>query len=201
MYIRFNQVSKSYEDQPVLREVFFRLSDGDRLGLIGKNGAGKTTFLKLILGLETPDTGSVDLEPGMKLGYFSQFSELQGERSILALLDDVFRDVHAIQSELSRIEHALDAGPGLDELDRLLQRQTDLIAEMEQRDGWNYQYKIETVLSRLGFNEQHRSCPIDALSGGWRNRAALSKIVLEAPDVLLMDEPTNYLDLEGLSAG
>ncbi len=199
MYIRFNQVSKSYEDQPVLREVFFRLSDGDRLGLIGKNGAGKTTFLKLILGLETPDTGSVDLEPGMKLGYFSQFSELQGERSILALLDDVFRDVHAIQSELSRIEHALDAGPGLDELDRLLQRQTDLIAEMEQRDGWNYQYKIETVLSRLGFNEQHRSCPIDALSGGWRNRAALSKILLEAPDVLLMDEPTNYLDLEGLS--
>jgi ATP-binding cassette subfamily F protein 3 len=199
MFIRFNQVSKLYEEQPVLREVFFRLSDGDRLGLIGKNGAGKTTFLKLILGLEVPDAGSVDLEPGMKLGYFSQFSELQGERSILELLDDVFSDVHAIENDLSAIEHSLDAGPGLDELDRLLQRQTDLIAEMERRDGWNYQYKIETVLSRLGFNEQHRTCPIDALSGGWRNRAALSKILLDAPDVLLMDEPTNYLDLEGLS--
>jgi ATPase subunit of ABC transporter with duplicated ATPase domains len=199
MFIRFNQVSKSYENQPVLRDVYFRLNDGDRLGLIGKNGAGKTTFLRLILGQETPDTGSVDLEPGMKLGYFSQFSELQGERSILKVLDDLFSDVHTIENELVEIEHALDGGASLDEMGNLLQRQADLLVEMERRDGWNYQYKIDTVLSRLGFNEQHRQCPIDALSGGWRNRAALSKILLEAPDVLLMDEPTNYLDLEGLT--
>ncbi len=199
MYIRFNQVSKSYENRPVLREVYFRLGDGDRLSLIGKNGAGKTTLLKLILGQETPDAGSVDLEPGMKLGYFSQFSELQGERSILQVLDDLFSDVHAIENELADIEHALDSGAGLNEIDSLLQRQADLVVEMERRDGWNYHYKIDTVLSRLGFNDQHRQVPIEALSGGWRNRAALSKILLEAPDVLLMDEPTNFLDLEGLA--
>ncbi len=84
-------------------------------------------------------------------------------------------------------------------MDSLLQRQADLVVEMERRDGWNYHYKIDTVLSRLGFNDQHRQVPIEALSGGWRNRAALSKILLEAPDVLLMDEPTNFLDLEGLA--
>jgi len=197
--IRLNNLSKSYEGKPVLREIHFRLSTGDRVGLIGKNGAGKTTLLKLILGQETPDQGSVEVDPGICLGYFSQFSELNGEVSIQQVLDDLFAEVHAVEDGLLEIEIEIEANPASDRLEHLLVRQADLLERMQHLDGWNYQYKIDTVLSRLGFNPEYRVCSIDQLSGGWRNRAALAKILLEAPDVLLMDEPTNYLDLEGLT--
>ena len=197
--IRLNNVHKSYDEKAVLREVFFRLNPGNRVGLIGKNGAGKTTLLRLILGQEEPEEGTVEVEPGIKLGYFSQFSELSGEKTILQVLDELFADIHELEYALLEVEVAMEAGPGEPEMNRLLLRQAGLLDEMQHRDGWNYQYKIDTVLSKLGFNQAHRTRPIDQLSGGWRNRAALARILLEEPDVLLMDEPTNYLDLEGLA--
>lgn len=196
--IRLNNVSKYYDDLPVLREVYFHLDEGDRVGLIGKNGAGKTTLLKLILGQEAPTEGEVALDQGLQIGYFSQFSTLDGERSIWQTLDDLFAEVHRIEEELIEIEIALEDGPDDAEMDRLLHRQAALIETMNRRGGWTYQNEIDTALTRLGFSEAHRTCPVDQLSGGWRNRAALSKILLQAPDVLLMDEPTNFLDIEGL---
>jgi len=197
--IRLNNVFKSYEDHPVLREVFFSLSPGDRTALIGKNGAGKTTLLRLILREESPDSGQVEVDSGIRIGYFSQFSTLDGAQSIQQLLDGVFHDVHRLEDDLLEIELALESQPEPAQMDRLLQRQAGLLEAMERCDGWNYQYKIDTVLSKLGFSHPHRVCPISQLSGGWRNRAALACLLLEAPDVLLMDEPTNYLDLEGLA--
>jgi ATPase subunit of ABC transporter with duplicated ATPase domains len=196
--VRLLNVSKSYDDKPVLREVFFRLSQGERVGLIGKNGTGKTTVLKLILGQETPTEGTVEVDEGVRIGYFSQFSELSGEATTLDVLEGLFAEIHAIEEELIEIEIALEESPSETELNRLLNRQAELFEEMDQREGWTYQNRIDTVLTRLGFSDTYRRRPIDQLSGGWRNRAALAKILLEEPDVLLLDEPTNFLDIQGL---
>ncbi|MFC1714901.1 ABC-F family ATP-binding cassette domain-containing protein [Candidatus Poribacteria bacterium] len=196
--IRLHNVSKRFESNLIFRDVFFRLSKGDRVGLIGKNGVGKTTILKLILGQEEPTEGTVDVNDGLKIGYFSQFSELNGEMSILDVLEELFADIHAIEEDLFEIELALEESPRDDELTRLLDKQAELLEEMDRREGWTYQNRIDTVLDKLGFSDTYRKRPIDQLSGGWCNRAALARILLEEPDVLLMDEPTNYLDLEGL---
>ena len=197
--VRLQDVTKRFESKLVLREDILRLSPGDRLGLIGKNGSGKTTILRLILGQETPSEGSVEVDPGVRTGYFSQFSELRGELTILEVLWSLFADIQATEEELLEIEIALEDGPDGPALNRLVARQTDLIGQMERREGWTYENRIDTVLTTLGFSAAHRSRPIDQLSGGWRNRAALAKILLEAPDVLLLDEPTNFLDIAGLT--
>jgi ATP-binding cassette subfamily F protein 3 len=183
----------------VLREVFFRLEERDRVGLVGNNGTGKTTVLKLILGQEEPTEGRVEAEEGLRMGYFSQFSELSGEVSIRTVLQELFADIQAIEKELREVEEALSRSPEGEELDRLLKRYEPLMAEMEMQEGWTYPNRIDTVLSKLGFSDRYRDMPIDQLSGGWRNRAALAKILLEAPDILLLDEPTNFLDFDGLS--
>jgi ATPase subunit of ABC transporter with duplicated ATPase domains len=196
--IRFNNVTKRYDDNLILREVYFRLEEGDRVGLIGKNGTGKTTALKLILGQEEPTEGVVEIEDAVRIGYFSQFSELSGEDTILEVLEGLFADIHAIEAELAEINAALAMPPDGAALDRLLNRQAELFEEMERREGWTYQNQIDTVLTKLSFTDAHRERPISQLSGGWRNRAALAKILLEEPDVLLMDEPTNFLDVAGL---
>jgi ATP-binding cassette subfamily F protein 3 len=196
--IRLHNVSKLFDSNLIFRDVFFRLSNGDRVGLIGKNGVGKTTVLKLILGQEEPSEGTVDVNDDVKIGYFSQFSELDGEMSIQDVLEGIFSGIQSIEEELLEIEIALEESPEGDELARLIERQAELFEEMERREGWTYQNRIDTVLDRLGFDDIYRNRPIDQLSGGWCNRAALAKILLEEPDVLLMDEPTNYLDIKGL---
>ncbi|MBG6239341.1 ATP-binding cassette subfamily F protein 3 [Mycetocola sp. CAN_C7] len=195
--IRLNDVSVRFDTTPVLREAFFRLDTGDRVGLIGRNGSGKTTLVKLILGQVSPDAGTVTLEDGVRFGYFSQFSELDGTATISEVLEGVFGEIRAVEAELARIDAAIAADPTAD-LDALIARQGHLFEEMERLDGWDYTRRIDEALTRLGFEDAHRICPIDDLSGGWRNRAALAKIVLEKPDVLLLDEPTNFLDVAGV---
>ena len=196
--IRLNDVSVRFDKVQVLREAFFKLEAGDRVGLIGRNGSGKSTLLKLVLDQVEPDSGTVSVELGTKIGYFSQFSELNGSSTIMEVLEEVFAHVVEIEAELAGIDAALAAGPSEKEMDQLIHQQSELFADMDRLDGWDYQRSIEKVLTTLGFNEAHRVCAIDELSGGWRNRAALAKILLEAPDVLLLDEPTNYLDVAGV---
>jgi sulfate-transporting ATPase len=198
-FIRFSTLFKDYDSRPVLREVYFKLNQGDRAGLIGRNGSGKTTALRLILGEEQPTSGTVEVDPGIRIGYFSQFSQLQGEKSTTQVLEELFTAIHDLEYALLEVETALENPPAGSEMEHLLTRQAELLEQMQRLDGWTYQNRIDTALTRLGFNAVHRTLPIDQLSGGWRNRAALARILLQAPDVLLMDEPTNYLDLEGLA--
>jgi ATPase subunit of ABC transporter with duplicated ATPase domains len=196
--IRFDNVGQNFGTRAVLRNVFFRLDNGDRVGLIGRNGVGKTTVLRLILGQQEPTEGSIEVAPGIRASHFSQFSELGGQQSILDVLESLYSHVRAIESRLAEIASLLAGAPQGPELTSLVNQQAELLEEMEHREGWTYQHRIDIVLTRLGFPDAYRTMPIDRLSAGWRNRAALAKMLLEAPDVFLMDEPTNYLDVDGL---
>jgi ATPase subunit of ABC transporter with duplicated ATPase domains len=196
--IRLHDVSVRFDNTQILREAYFRLEPGDRVGLIGKNGSGKTTMLQLILDRITPESGTVTVEQGTTVGYFSQFSELNGESTITDVLDGLFVEIKAIEAELASIDVAIAGDPAAAELDRLISRQAELFEDMDRLDGWDYPRRIDKVLTTLGFSDAHRVCAIDELSGGWRNRAALAKILLEDPDVLLLDEPTNFLDVAGV---
>ena len=99
--IRLHNISRSFNGRPVLKDIFFRLGKGDRVGLIGKNGVGKTTALKLVLGQDDPDRGTVEIDKELKIGYFSQFSELTDDATVLEILEDLFSDIHLIEEELS----------------------------------------------------------------------------------------------------
>ena len=200
--VLLENVTARIDERLILRDVYFRLAEGERVGLIGKNGAGKTTLLRLILGQLAPAQGSVTLAHGTRIGYFSQFSELTGERTAVEALEEVFAEVRGLQDELDTVAAGLAASPDQREQARLLERHDALSEEIEQRGGWTYQTEIETVLSKLGFdgpNAALRGRPVEQLSGGWRNRASLARILLERPDVLLLDEPTNFLDVEGVA--
>jgi len=197
--VRMKDVSVKFDNTLVLREAVFRLERGDRVGLIGKNGSGKSTLLKLVLDQLQPTEGTVKVQDGLKIGYFSQFSELDGTQSVLEVLSGLFAEVHAVQAELATLEIAMgDDAIDADALDQMVERQAELFESMERLEGWDVDLHIDTALTKLGFNEAHRSCPIDSLSGGWRNRASLAKILLQKPDLLLFDEPTNYLDVAGV---
>ncbi len=213
--VRLKNLTVRYEQQQVVREVFLRVASGERVALMGANGSGKSSLLRLIVrtalanGQGTASThlpeggavpevdGAVELDAGIRVGYFSQFSRLDDERSIEEVLLDAFSEVRSWERRLTAIEAAL-CEPDAD-YDTLLTEQADLLEKMDHADGWNYVLRIDTVLSKLGFSAEHRQRPIGHLSGGWRNRASLALVLLEVPDLLLLDEPTNYLDIDGIA--
>ena len=197
--IRLNNVTMKYEGRLLLRGVFFKLLAGERVGLVGKNGTGKTTILRLITEQLEPSSGSVERAPNLKVGYFSQFSTLDGSLSVQSILEELFADIRAVEQELEQVATALETVEDTARMEELLEKQAHGLEEMTRRDGWEYRRHIDTALTKLGFSAAHRERPLNQLSGGWRNRAALAKILLEEPDVLLLDEPTNYLDVEGLA--
>ena len=195
--LRLHNISLRFDTTLVLRDVFFRLQKGERVGLIGQNGTGKTSLIRLARGELEPTEGKVELAPGLRLGYFSQFSTLEGEKSVQDVREELFTEPRAIEAELEQIAQRF--GEEDTNLDALLERQAVLLERMDVLDGWNWRVEIDTALGKLGFTDLLRHRPIGQLSGGWRNRAALARILLQAPELLLLDEPTNYLDVEGVA--
>ena len=193
-----NAITKRYNNKTILHNIYFKLDKSEKIGLLGRNGSGKTTFFKLLMGIEEADEGMIEIDDGMSFGYFSQFSELRGNERIVDILDGEFARVHEIETELSEIDGKI--AECLDEKKTMnyVKKQMKLFAEMDHLDAWNYRYKIETVLSKLQFSETHRNLPVSQLSGGWRNRASLALLLIKNPDIILLDEPTNFLDSEGV---
>ena len=197
--IRINALTKRYGNNTILHNIFFKADKSEKIGLVGKNGCGKTTLFKLILAQEQPDDGIVEIDEGLSFGYFSQFSELNDSECILNILDKEFYQVHELEKEMSKIENAISDCKDEKEMKTFVNKQMDLFAEMDRLDGWNYKYKIATVLSKLNFSEEHQQMPVMQLSGGWRNRASLALLLIKNLDVILLDEPTNFLDTDGVN--
>src|SRR5690554_5255676 len=169
--IRMDNVTMKYEDVLIFRDIYFKLSKGERIALIGRNGAGKSTVFKLILGNEMPTSGKVEVDPKAKISYFSQFSEMSGRLSVQQELELCFEQVGLIERELNEVGEKLGQVTDDEVMNGLLTRQAELFEQMDHLDGWNVSVDINTVLTKLGFDDRSRNQPVNELSGGWRNRA------------------------------
>ncbi len=196
--IRLDSISKQNGHQIVFIEASATLLKGEKIGLVGPNGAGKTTLFRLITGEESPDEGQVAVERGLLIGYFSQdVGDMKG-RSALAEVMDGAGPVSAVAMELAALEAAFADPDRADEMDTLVARYGEVQARFEELDGYALDGRAREVLGGLGFTTEMMEGDVGKLSGGWKMRVALARILLMRPDVMLLDEPSNHLDLESL---
>ena len=187
-----NKLAKSYGPQDVFWDVSLQIARGDKIALVGRNGTGKTTLLRIIAGLDTPTAGRVHRARKLRIGYLPQAAELPGQRTLYQEMLTVFSDLQAQQAELRRLEQQM-ADPA--QREGAMQRYGEALQAFELAGGYRYESEIKMVLAGLGFPEEEQHQPLSILSGGQKTRALLAKLLLSQPDLLLLDEPTNHLDL------
>src|SRR5215216_2046743 len=197
MLFRLEEVYKSYGAQDVLRGVTIQINPGERVGLVGRNGAGKTTIFRLVCGTEEADRGEVILLRGLRVGLLEQQPTFSASSGVRDEALSVFAELRAIEEEMTRLEHLMgeEAGAALDEA---MHAYSDLRHRYELTGGFTYHARAESVLVGLGFKSDDLVKPADQLSGGQKARLALAKLLLSEPDVLLLDEPTNHLDVNAV---
>jgi ATP-binding cassette subfamily F protein 3 len=196
MLFRLSEVHKSYGTQDVLRGTTLQVNPGEHVGLVGRNGAGKSTIFRLVRGEETSDRGEVVRARGVKLGLLDQHVHFKPGWTVHESALAAFGRLQQIEHEMHELEHRMaDAG---DDLDKILERYSDLQQEFEHEGGFEYAARAESILQGLGFEREMWSMETEKLSGGQQNRLGLACLLLAAPDVLLLDEPTNHLDVNAV---
>ena len=188
---RLSDVTKSYGGNEVLRGVSFQVNPGERIGLVGRNGAGKTTAFRLLTGAESPDTGDVVKINGLKLGLLEQHVDFEENETVHTAALSAFKHIHDMEAEMRRLEKRMET----DHSDEVMDRYAELQISFENADGYSYAAKAEAVLLGVGFAQDQWSMSTATLSGGQRNRLGMARLLLSNADVLLLDEPTNHLDV------
>ena len=196
--IRLDNISKQNGHQIVFIEASAALNRGEKIGLVGPNGAGKTTLFRLITGREQPDEGNVSTDRGITIGYFSQDVGEMAGRSAVAEVMNGAGPVSAIAAELGELEAAMADPNRADEMDEIIERYGEVQARFEELGGYALEGRAREVLAGLSFTQEMMDGDVGNLSGGWKMRVALARILLLRPDAMLLDEPSNHLDLESL---
>src|SRR5881394_1113744 len=196
--IRLDNVSKQVGHQILFIEASAALQKGEKIGLVGPNGAGKTTLFRMISGQEPPDEGQVSLDRGITIGYFSQdVGEMSGRSAVAEVMDGA-GPVSVVAGELKELETAMADPDQAEEMEEIIARYGEVQHRFEELDGYALDGRAREALSGLGFSQEMMDGDVGALSGGWKMRVALARILLMRPDVMLLDEPSNHLDLESL---
>jgi ATPase subunit of ABC transporter with duplicated ATPase domains len=196
--IRLDSVSKQHGPRILFIEAAAAIHRGEKVGLVGPNGAGKSTVFRLIMKEESPDDGQVSIDRGVTIGYFSQDVGEMAGRSAVAETMDGAGAVAEVAAELRELEHALADPARADELDRLVARFGDVQARYDELGGYALEARAREILAGLGFSQAMQDGDVAALSGGWKMRVALARILLMRPDAMLLDEPSNHLDIESI---
>jgi ATP-binding cassette subfamily F protein 3 len=196
MLIGLQNVTFEFGARVIVSEATWHIQPGERIGLIGYNGTGKSTLLKLLVGQYTPSKGTVEKGRDTTIGYLHQdLLSFDTSETITEVALGAFERVRALEKEIEQLGIELEANP---EDNDILIKYTDALHEIDVLDGYNIQHKAEEVLHGLGFTTADLARPYKEFSGGWRMRVLLAKMILQAPDVLLLDEPTNHLDLPSI---
>ncbi len=193
--LRLERISKIYPNAEVLKDVTWEVNPGERIGLVGANGAGKSTQLKIIKGEIEPTSGEVVRRASLKIGYLTQEFEVEPSRTVNQEFWTVFSEANARQNELAKVAQQMETVQG-DELDNLIHQLDRLQREFEALDGYILESAIAKILPEMGFAIEDSERLVSDFSCGWQMRMSLGKILLQEPDLLLLDEPTNHLDYE-----
>ena len=196
--IRLDNVSKQVGHQILFIEASAALQKGEKVGLVGPNGAGKSTLFRMIAGEDQPDEGQVAADRGISIGYFSQdVGEMSGRSAVAEVMDGA-GPVSAVAGELKLLEAAMADPEQEAEMEDIIARYGEVQARFEELDGYALEGRAREALAGLGFSQEMMEGDVGKLSGGWKMRVALARILLMRPDVMLLDEPSNHLDLESL---
>jgi len=196
--IRLDSISKQHGHQILFLEASAALHRGEKVGLVGPNGAGKSTLFRLITREEQPDEGQVSIDRGVTIGHFSQDVGEMAGRSAVAEAMEGAGPISRVAGELRELEHAMGDPARAGQLDELVERFGHVQARFEELGGYALEARAREILAGLGLSSAMMECDVGALSGGWKMRVGLARILLMRPDVMLLDEPSNHLDLESI---
>ena len=194
MLFRLADATKSYGGNEILRGLSFQVNPGEKVGLVGRNGAGKTTVFRLITEQESPDSGDVFKASSLNLGLLDQHVDFAVDETVHTAALSAFKEIHDIEAEMRLLEKTMET----DHSDAVLDRYAELQIAFEQADGFTYAARAESILQGLGFSKERWDQPTSTLSGGQKNRLGMARLLLSKADVLLLDEPTNHLDVNAV---
>lgn len=196
--LHVSDLSKTYGDDVILENVSFIVNPGERVGLVGPNGCGKTTLLRIIVGQERPDRGSVRFSPaGVTVGYLAQSLEFEPGATVGDVMHQAIEGLHEAERQVEALARQMAVAPS-DELACLMDEYAVALARFEAADGYAVSHSIDAILAGLDLNAVDQATPVAILSGGQKTRLGLARLLLTRPQLLLLDEPTNHLDIEAL---